>query len=492
MNFDDLPRGRPGTHPESGEAPRSLWLDPAHLTGSFFRYRPGRIFLGLTAANEEVGVADNRHLITVAGSRAGKGTSAIVPNLLRYEGSVFVLDPKGENASITARRRGRGEEIPAGGMHQDVHVLDPFGKADVPEHYRSGFNPLAALDPAMPGFIDDCDALADALVVSEHAKEHDFWNSSARIVLRGFIAYVAGSTRVRPELRNLSMVRSLLILPKKHFRDLLVRMSMLGDEAAGVPREAAGFLLGMDERERASVMATVLSHIAFLASPEVAALFAGGKRQADLKRWKFGGVSIYLCLPAMRLHRHSRFFRLYVTSLLLAIESIRDEPDIPGLMILDEMHVLGHMEALEAAAGLIAGYGVRIWSIWQDFAQLEDIYKDRWETFLGNASIFQSFGLNDLTTLKYVSERLGTSPVMQFSTSEISREQAAGGFTGKSKSFQGVPLLSPDEVAYFFSRQSRNALVMYPGSDPLFLRRAEYFRDERFRNLVRPKDFKGE
>ena len=36
--------------------------------------------------------------MTVVGSRAGKGVSLMIPNLLLYEGSVLAIDPKGELA----------------------------------------------------------------------------------------------------------------------------------------------------------------------------------------------------------------------------------------------------------------------------------------------------------------------------------------------------------------------------------------------------------
>ena len=79
------------------------------------------------------GWSDNRHVVTVAGSRAGKGTSAIIPNLLRYTGSVVCVDPKGENASVTAAHRGSSGTGEYGkGLGQDVYVLDPFMVADVP------------------------------------------------------------------------------------------------------------------------------------------------------------------------------------------------------------------------------------------------------------------------------------------------------------------------------------------------------------------------
>src|SRR5688572_33383934 len=48
---------------------------------------------------------EDRHLLTIAPTGAGKGRSVIIPNLLRFEGSVIVIDPKGETWHVTARRR---------------------------------------------------------------------------------------------------------------------------------------------------------------------------------------------------------------------------------------------------------------------------------------------------------------------------------------------------------------------------------------------------
>lgn len=450
------------------------------IDSEFWTYDQDKIFLGQTESGRLVGFKDNRHLLTVAGSRAGKGQAAILPNLALYKGSVMVLDPKGENATISAERRGKGRDIPAGGLGQEVYVIDPFRVADVPDEYRAGFNPLADLNPDDPNFIDDCDSIADALVVASSKDTNDHWNSTSRLVLRAYVAWVAAAPQIKN--RDLTEVRRLLHLPPtapegQSFDDVLIDMVEQPEVAAGIPADAASAIMGMASEERGSVLSTVRQNVLFLSSPPMAAMLSDRGRAPNLADWKFGGVSVYLCLPATRLHRHNRFFRLFVNRLLAAIESKKETPGIPALMILDEMHVLGHMAALETAAGLIAGYGVRIWSIWQDFAQLKSLYGDRWETFLGNASLFQSFGLNDLTTLKYVSERLGTSSTLQISQSEQSMQNAASGFSGQSKSIHASPLLSPDEVARYFSRQSGNQLILYTGTSPMFLRRSHFYED---------------
>jgi len=485
MKFTDLPRGLPRTSAEDDKAPRALWMDPALIADHpFWAYDPEKIFLG-QVGGRPIGIKDNRHLLTIAGSRAGKGTSAILPNLLSYPGSVLVIDPKGENASESAERRGKGRGIKAGGLNHDVFVIDPFGVARVDDAYRAGFNPLDGLDPQSEDFIDECDAIADALVVQETKGDNAHFYDAARLVLRGYIAWVAASPDVRS--RDLMEVQRLLFLPMGGgdqpgpFDLQLARMMIAPHEedqppfAHGVPHEAASALSSMGDRELGSVLSTIRTQIAFLSSPPMAQTLSGETRAPDLKSWKHGHSSVYLCLPASRLHRHFRFFRLFINRLLGAIEDDRDPPDIPALMILDEMHVLGHMKALETAAGLVAGFGVRIWSIFQDLAQLKQLYGDRWETFLGNASVFQTFGLNDLTSLKYISDRLGTASMLSISQSETSQKQLATGFSGASKSIQATPLLSPEEVAFYFSRQSGHQLIIYPGADPIFMDRLPYY-----------------
>ena len=491
--FSDLPRGLPGTPAESGDAPRAIWFPPQHLAQShFWTYEPGKIALGVLHQNDgnmaHIGLSDNRHLMTIAGTRAGKGTSVIVPNLLLYPGSVLVLDPKGENASLTAARRGQGEDIPAGGLDQKVYVIDPFGVATVPDPYRAGFNPFDALDPDSDHFIDDCDSIADALIIESSGNENaNYFDNTARMVLRGFIAWVAEYENLGME-RSLATMRELLFRPETaprdgtsppSLRDITLEMVQHPDVAHGLPAETGAALAGMGERSRGAIMSTIHQNIAFLQSPPMIQALSSDMRAPDLRAWKDGQMSIYLCLPATRLHRHRRFFRLFLNLLLTAVEQVgqpdHEEADHPAIMFLDEMHVLGHMQSLETAAGLIAGYGVRLWSIFQDISQLQHIYGKRWETFMGNSGLLQVFGLNDLGTLKYISERLGQSTTLSISQGEISRGQTVQGFTGDTISLGVASLLTPDEIAYFFSSRTDNQLVMFPGAAPIFMQRLPFF-----------------
>src|ERR1700747_2042150 len=111
-----------------------------------------------------------RHVVTVAPNRTGKGTCAIIPNLLLLPRSVICVDPKGQNAAVTARRRR------AGGP---VYVLNPFGEHtgapwSLPQHR---FNPLAHLSIDSPNLSADVAGVAEALIVTEGKEPH--WADSA-------------------------------------------------------------------------------------------------------------------------------------------------------------------------------------------------------------------------------------------------------------------------------------------------------------------------
>jgi type IV secretion system protein VirD4 len=188
-------------------------------------------------------------------------------------------------------------------------------------------------------------------------------------------------------------------------------------------------------------------------------------------------MTVYLCLPANRMKRCNRWLRMFINLLLDAMEREKTKPALPVLACLDEFPVLGHMEQLETAAGQIASFGVKLWVILQDWGQGKALYKDRWETFAGNAGILQFFGNNDLLTTEYISKRLGRTPVMVSRDGEISAEQRAAGLTGRSESNEQHDLLTPDEVSRQFARSDRlkRQLVLWAGYNPLMLQRVEYF-----------------
>ena len=123
----DIPRGLSSRYLGMQAVPQARWQTPEIiLDRQALAYDPdnpgGKILIG-AFGDKLIGIDDNRHVLTVAGSRSGKSVT-IVGNLLFYRGSVLAMDPKAELANITAERRAA--------LGQKVIVLDPFNHAAEP------------------------------------------------------------------------------------------------------------------------------------------------------------------------------------------------------------------------------------------------------------------------------------------------------------------------------------------------------------------------
>lgn len=495
-----MPRGDPDRELTEFAPPGAQFAWPQGIVGTpALCFAPGKLFLGISggavqggaarpfvSGGTPLGVMDDRHMMTVAGSRAGKGRGVIVPNMLLYAGSVLATDPKGELAALTARHRAQR-------LKQAVHILDPFGVT--PERlrpWRAAFNPLAGLsagdDPAIVG---NAAMIADALVVAGGKDPH--WDESARAFIEGLLLHVA-TWPAYDGNRHMVTVRRLLARGAEgHDPDTFApvhSMRLLEDEmrangaAFGIVQSAAADFFDRPDNERDSVLSTARRHLKFLDLPELAGVLEG--HDFELADLKSGAVTVYLCLPARHMDTCSRWLRLFVNLTLQAMESTPGRPALPVLFCLDEFHILGPMRQIETAAAQIAGFGVKLWPVLQDLGQLKALYGERWETFMGNAGVLQFFGNNDLTTLEWISKRLGKTSIRTRRDSPVTSEQQRKGATGESWATEVHDLLTPEEVARFFSGTDAELrqLVIIPGLHPLVLRRAWYDTHELFRGLA--------
>ena len=487
-----FPRGLPdGDLHRAGATGR--WPSAAEVA-SFLRepWRPGLFLLGRDQHGRYVGYDDDRHILTVAGSRAGKGVSLIVPNLLYWPGSVIAIDPKGELATLTASRRSAEGSAWSQAMDPGagkVFVLDPYERVTgAAAQYRAAFNPLADLDPGSERGLDLAWQIADALIL-QSTGDGAHWTASARTFLRGLILYVASVEP--PASRHLLRVRDLLTQDDEAFNAMLYTMRKHEGTGGELIAQAAGGMLAKPLNERMSVVSTCDTHTAFLVGESMRSVLSGSDfRLEDLKTDR---VTIYLCLPATRLSTHGRWLRLLVALAMEAME--RTGPVEEGrprvLFCLDEFAALNRMESVEAAAGQIAGFGVKLWPIIQDLTQLQRDYRNAWETFMGNAGLLTFFGNTDLTTTKHIAERLGETEVIRTVENVSSNSQNSAGLSrpdlwatltgqaagqvqsGKQASesrseaqqVMRAPLMNASEIARFFARDSGLILSFIARSD---------------------------
>lgn len=331
MSALSFPRG-------TGGDGKSAKLATARWFFSAPHWQPGHLWLGRDANGCAVGHGDDRHAVMIAGSRSGKGRSAIIPNLFLWPGSCLVIDPKGENATVTAAARSSRTD------HR-VAVLDPRGAADVPEAFRVRFNPLDLIDATSDDAIDLAAAIGDALMLGSEDGKDIHWNESARGLFEAILLHVA--VTANGVSRSLVKVRQLLTLGDPAYADILnsglsekdkpvtpfdALWTAMGNSKASNPAVrdviigAAHTIADMGENERGSVLSTARRNTKFIDSPWMRRCLEGNDGAAasiDLDAFKTapGGLTLYVCLPARFIPTHARFLRLVLNLVLYRMEA---------------------------------------------------------------------------------------------------------------------------------------------------------------------------
>jgi len=442
--------GQPG-RPEA--PPSQHWGHPTQL-GNSWDWKPGRVLLGRWE-QRLFGRDDDRHIVTVAGSRAGKSSTVLIPNLRRYPGSVFVIDPKGELARATAAHRAR--------MGQRVFVLDPYDETGVP---TASHNPFSELGMGKPEHVAaDAAQLADALIISNNKDPH--WTDSAKNLIRGLTLYLMSSSSTLPTLRE---VRRLLNATPPEL-DAVFTAMVESPAFDGIVANIGAAFLGKKEsggRELQGILSTAQEQTA----PLDDIVRITNRSDFKLSDLRSGKISIYLVLPAMRMGTHYRWLRLVVQQALAAMERAPvPRGSLPVWFVLEEFPALGHMRSIETAAGLMAGFGVKLWSVLQDLTQLKTHYPHSWETFLGNAGIIQAFGNADVTTTEHFSKMLGMTQVVERQDIRVSGQAMAHGDLGRRENLRSVRLLDANEITQWFARESGLQLILVPGRPPIYMQR---------------------
>lgn len=459
--------------PDDGVLGTSRWANLADLEAHKLFSETGFYLGEVNTSGGPVSIRydGDRHLGLYAPNRSGKGTSAIIPNLLTYPGSCVVIDPKGENAMITAQHRAN--------LKQHVFVVDPWGITS----FRSAcFNALDWLQKGDVDLIENAMILADAIIVPMGSHEA-FWTEEAKALLQGIIVYVATDDQEDGQ-RHLGRVRDLLLLDGEDLRKLFHRMLQSPYQ---VVRSTAARSLQKEEKLLSNVLASVQAQTHFLDSSRLRENLS--RSSFTFEDLKTKPMTVYLVLPADRLDTFGRWLRLLIQqSLTVNARNIEKKPEKPVLFILDEMAALGRLAMVEKAFGLMAGFGIQLWAIAQDLSQMKRIYGDGWETFISNAGVIQYFGSRDARSAEYFSKLCGVTTVWNIS-SAISKAFSSGAngsslseTTGETASGTQRPLAYPDEL---MRMQGDKQLILVENMNPLIARKTPWFKQDALKSLGR-------
>lgn len=474
--------------PPMAEAPPVPPLDPmaGFANGAELgRYamREGAFYLGRVHEDHghsfPAGIHDDRHLFLDAGTRSGKGLTIGIPNALLWRGPLFMIDPKGEAASICAMRRGSLDDAKGTGtsvrsfIGQKVAVLDPLGQVRGPSRVFSvSYNPLSDIALEEGGGVRSIQAMASSIIQSEEGNAAHF-AETAETILAGVIEAV--KSREPVERQTLPQCRSLIMAGFEVLRAYLAAV----DTPAGLAQEAAAIMTEVGGDEWGSHRSTLSRNLKWLADPAMQAHLAPSAfslRQAVQEGW-----SVFVALPPELIAPYKSWLRLIVRTMLDAKMTLGVNQKGPHtLCLLDEFPTLGRFKIIEESAGYMAGYGLKLVPIIQNIGQVKALYQRNWETFLGNAGAIIAFGLNDLETEKYLSDRLGKVMVTETTraTSSGTSSQFMGAGSNTSESFNTGrherPVRFPNDIHSEGARETMRGFVIPASGRGFTIRRTPY------------------
>ncbi|WAJ29448.1 type IV secretory system conjugative DNA transfer family protein [Antarcticirhabdus aurantiaca] len=332
-----------------------------------------------------VGAPLDGHAIAIAPTGAGKLLSLVVPWTLGWpdEGSVLVVDPKGEAAAVTARARARRGSA--------VHVVDPFRVSGL---RPSPCNPLRFIDPDSEDLLDDARAVAEMMLPERHDVRDAFWRSRALWFVTTAIVHVMRERK--PPERTLVSVRDVVFGWARSMRRgeqlpgaAATALKLEGDDPE-VRRAAETMELGSPETV-GGILHYALEAVGFIrGEPVERSLECGG---VDFESFARGDpTTCFLVLPPHLLKTHAPLLRLWSWAFLSSVQRRTRPPAGRTLFVVDEAAQLGHYGPLLTAVTLLRGYGLSTLSLWQDGAQLRSAYPDDWRTMVNNCRTLACFG----------------------------------------------------------------------------------------------------
>ena len=411
----------------------------------------------------------SHHTLIVARTRTGKGTRVIVPTLLKYGGSALVIDPKGENAAITAGAR------KAMYQHANVHIVNPWG--ELAKHFQklgfppATFNPLDALDRLDPDAVAMAQELANTICPPLSGKDQ-FWQGSAAGLLTGIMLYLLDTPG---ETLTLARVREIVTSSRKELTDQYLLKMAASTAFQGAVREFASAFVDMASDTFSGIVANAVENTRFLSDPQVKLATATSSFNfIDLVM--SDPTTVYLVIPPQRIATQRTWLRLVITAMTGMFKRVPmgKRPGHRCMFLIDEFPALGRMPDIPTDIATMAGYGVDYTLVVQGLDQLKDHYKEGAATILSNCAFKWFCNVNDLESAKYLSDTLGKATVQTIGRGESHGDNPGGATAGESVNYgeTGRSLLNPDEV---LTLGRDTAIVLHPESKPHYVRPVDYW-----------------
>ncbi|MEG6521390.1 VirD4-like conjugal transfer protein, CD1115 family [Desulfotomaculum sp. 1211_IL3151] len=407
----------------------------------------------------------NLNVMVVGGSGSGKTRFYAKPNVMQANTSFVILDPKGEILRDT------GNLLKAKGY--EIKVLDLI---NMPLSHC--YNPFAYLK-------DDKDVLklVTNLIRNTTPKGSNtndpFWERSETALLEALILYLLYEAPKNEQ--NFPMVMEMIAAAEVREDDetyqspldeLFERLAMREPEHLAVKqynifklaagKTAKSILISLGVRlEKFN-----LSTIAGITTADEMELPSIGEKKTALFAVIPDNDSSFNFIVGML------YTQLFQSLMYLADYKYGGRLPVHVHFVMDEFANVALPDEFDKLLSTMRSREISVSIILQNLAQLKALFKDTWESIVGNCDEFLYLGGNEQSTHKYVSELLGKETI---DMNTYGQSKGRSGSYSINYQLSGRELLTPDEVRML---DNRYALLFIRGERPI--------QDEKFDILKHP------
>ena len=379
----------------------------------------------------------NNNVLVVGGSGSGKSRFLVKPNILQANCNYVITDPAGELLSTT------GQFLVDQGYEVKVFNLVEMAKSDQynPFHYiRDDLGVLMMINCLIRNTNPDGKSGGDP-----------FWEKSETALLQALCFYLI---KYCPEhQRNFTSVMKLLRAAevdendasKKSKLDRIFDEVAVRDPNSIALKQYLTFKMGAGKTLKSiliscSVRLTVfnMKQIENLTRIDTIDLGGMGKGKKALFVIIPAADSTYNFLVSMM------YSQLFETLYFIAETQCKGQRlERPVRFLLDEFSNIGQIPEFTKKLATMRKYEISCTIILQNLAQIKTLYKDDWESIVGNCDSFLFLGGQEYSTLEYVSKELGktTITIKNRNMSNGKNKSSSSGFNQSARD-----LMTPDEI----------------------------------------------
>jgi type IV secretion system protein VirD4 len=146
--------------------------------------------------------------------------------------------------------------------------------------------------------------------------------------------------------------------------------------------------------------------------------------------------------------------------------------------LLDEFANIGTIPEFTKKLATMRKYEISCSVILQNLAQIKTMYKDDWESIVGNCDSMVFLGGKEFTTLEYLSKELGFQTIVGKSRTMQAASQKGGGHDSHQYQTDKRELMTPDELG---NMDNARCVVQIRGLDPFLDYKFDYLQHPRYK-----------